>query len=137
MSHYPYRYATSHEQISLTGLKYKRTFADLKPDNILLGMEGSAVIDEMVKDEAEEPTLRKEVGTRAIYLSRIFGDYKKPPGRPKISDFGVAVSGDVSPPHNYPIQADRLRAPEVILGAGWTYSVDIWSLGVMVSLPLT
>lgn len=110
--------------------------ADLKPDNILLGIESQAVIDELVTDEAEEPTPRRMEGSRAIYPSRNFGDLQRPPGPPKIADFGLAVWGDVSQPHNHPIQADLFQAPEVILRAGWTYSVDIWNLGVMVSVPL-
>jgi serine/threonine-protein kinase SRPK3 len=28
-----------------------------------------------------------------------------------------------------------LRAPEVILGAKWDYKVDIWNLGLIVSIP--
>lgn len=112
-------------------------FVDLKPDNILLGIENRAVIDDLVNDEAAEPTPRKLEGRRAIYLSRNFGDIQSPPGPPKIADFGLAVRGDVSKPHNFPIQADLFQAPEVILRAGWTYSVDIWNLGVMVSFSWT
>lgn len=110
--------------------------ADLKPDNILLGIESQAVIDELVNDEAEEPTPRKMEGSRPIYPSRNFGVFQSPPGRPKIADVGLAVRGDVSQPHNHPIQPDLFQAPEVILRAGWTYSADIWNLGVMVSVPL-
>lgn len=95
------------------------------------------MIDALVNHEAKEPTPRKGEGARSIYLSRDFGDFKKGPGRPKIADFGLAVRGDVSRPHNYPIQADLFQAPEVILRAGWTYSVDIWNLGVMVSFLMT
>lgn len=108
----------------------------MKPDNILLGIESQAVIDDSVNDEAEEPTPRKLEGSRAIYPSRNFGDLQSPPGPPKIADFGLAVWGDVSQPHNHPIQADLFEAPEVILRAGWTYIVDVWNLGVMVSVPL-
>ncbi|KAL9101424.1 MAG: hypothetical protein Q9163_003316 [Psora crenata] len=123
----------------LTGLHYLHTkchiihtaLVDLKPDNILLGIEDRTVIEDLVNDEVEEPTPRKEEGSRAIYLSRNFGDYKGPPGPPKIADFGLAVKGNVSGLHKHPIQADLFQAPEVILRAGWTYSVDIWNLGVM------
>ncbi|KAI9744360.1 MAG: hypothetical protein M1835_002773, partial [Candelina submexicana] len=31
-----------------------------------------------------------------------------------------------------PIQLDPFRAPEVILGTGWSYSADIWNLGVLI-----
>ena len=90
----------------------------------------------MVNDEAENPSPRKLEGTRVIYPSRNLGDLQGAPGPPKITDFGLAVSGDGPQPHNHPIQADLFQAPEVILRAGWTYSADIWNLGVMVSLPL-
>lgn len=30
------------------------------------------------------------------------------------------------------IQPEKLRAPEVILGAQWDHKVDIWNLGVIV-----
>lgn len=49
-----------------------------------------------------------------------------------ITDFGFAVCGDG--PHHGAIQVEPFRAPEVILDAGWTYSADIWNLGVMVRL---
>ena len=109
---------------------------DLKPDNILLGVEDQAVIEDLVNDEVKAPTPRKVEGSRAIYPSRNFGDLQSPPGAPKIADFGLSVPGDVPQLHNHPIQADLFQAPEVILQAGWTYSVDIWNLGVMVSVPL-
>lgn len=32
-----------------------------------------------------------------------------------------------------PIQAEPFRAPEVILGAKWNSSVDIWNMGCLVS----
>jgi serine/threonine protein kinase len=109
---------------------------DLKPDNILLGIEHRSAIDELVQQESEEPSPYKWDGSRAIYPSRNFGDLKHPPGRPKLADFGLAVSGDVSSPHTHPIQPNLFQAPEVILEAGWSYSADIWNLGVMVSPTL-
>jgi hypothetical protein len=32
------------------------------------------------------------------------------------------------------VQPQMLRAPEVILGADWDYKIDIWNLGLVVSL---
>lgn len=34
------------------------------------------------------------------------------------------------------IQPERLRAPEVILGAPWDHKVDIWNLGLVVRILL-
>lgn len=46
------------------------------------------------------------------------------------SDFGSAVPGNME--HSEDIQPGFYRAPEVILEAPWTYSVDIWNVGCMV-----
>lgn len=57
---------------------------------------------------------------------------------PQITDFGAATllgtGGDDGAVQlgTRPIQPDYYRAPEVILGCGWSYSADIWNLGVMV-----
>lgn len=55
---------------------------------------------------------------------------------PKIADFGLARRGDSDQPQILPIQSDNYRAPEVILGTGWTYGADIWNLGVLVCFYL-
>lgn len=100
---------------------------------MLLKVESRAAIEELVKEERENPLPYKLSKGKAIYASRNFGDLKKPPGRPQIADFGLAVNGDVSFLHTHSIQADLFQAPEVILQTGWTYSADIWNLGVMVN----
>ncbi|KAJ5609440.1 hypothetical protein N7528_010007, partial [Penicillium herquei] len=51
-------------------------------------------------------------------------------GAPVLCDFGSAVLGDEE--HSEDIQPDIYRAPEVILGIPWTYSVDIWNVGCMI-----
>lgn len=51
-------------------------------------------------------------------------------GAPVLCDFGSAVPGDVE--HSEDIQPNIYRAPEVILGAPWSYSADIWNVGCMV-----
>ncbi|KAL2041068.1 hypothetical protein N7G274_006012 [Stereocaulon virgatum] len=90
----------------------------------MLGIEDRAVIEELVNDEAKEPTPRKEEGSRSIYLSRNFGNFRKVPGRPKIADFGLAVKGKVSGLHNHPVQPDPFQAPELILRADAPTSED-------------
>ena len=51
----------------------------------------------------------------------------------KISDFDAAVFGNVPTPHRYDIQSEQFYASEVLLKADWTYSADIWNLGMMAS----
>lgn len=58
---------------------------------------------------------------------------------PQITDFGASAllsddnnSNDATQLGTHPIQPDYYRAPEVILGCGWSFSADIWNLGVLV-----
>ncbi|KAI9849342.1 MAG: hypothetical protein M1837_004802 [Sclerophora amabilis] len=99
----------------------------------MVGLENETVISDYVKAEAEEPSAEKLDGDRTVYLSRNnFGHPKSAPGPPKIADFGLAVFGDTSESFHHPIQPDCFRAPEVTLDCGWTYSADIWNLGVFI-----
>lgn len=94
-------------------------------------MDGS-IFHEWDNDEITNPSPRKVVNDYTVYLSRPF--YLKKGwsgyGMPLISDFGEALMGKE---HNGLIQPDIYRAPEVILGLGWTSKVDIWNIGVLVS----
>lgn len=78
----------------------------------------------------------KRVGDRNIYLSHNnFGDqHKSWLMLPKIVDFGLAQSGGGKEPLRHPMQPPLYKAPEVLLGIPWSYSVDIWNLGVLVSI---
>ncbi|CAI7658498.1 unnamed protein product [Penicillium bialowiezense] len=60
-----------------------------------------------------------------------FGHLKRGVGSLRICDFSAAVFGNVPKPHNHDIQPQPFCAPEVLLKAGWTYSADIWNLGVV------
>ena len=122
---------TGNLSISLSRMEAKVTCPDIKPDNILFPIEDHRIIKEMIEDEKENPAPAKVYDDRRVYLHRYFGELRGIPGRPKLGDFGLAVEGSKGP-YNHPIQPDRLRAPEVILRAGWSYSADIWNLGVMV-----
>lgn len=104
---------------------------DLKPDNIMVRLEDKSMLERDARDEMENPLPQKKYNDRTIYLSR--NNYGQPAtvtGIVSITDFGHSVQGDDS--NNGCIQAEVYRAPEVILEAGWTYSADIWNLGVMV-----
>lgn len=104
----------------------------MKPDNILVKLEDPSLLDESVKDEYQNPLSQKNnPDGRTIYLSRNdYGVPRKTLGNVQITDFDLAVSGDN--PTSGCIQAEIYRAPEVVLGAGYSYSADIWDLGVMV-----
>lgn len=70
---------------------------------------------------------------RAIYLSQ--SDFGPLQGRrllPKLADFNLCFPGVENQEHLSAIQAHRYHAPEVLLGCPWSYSVDIWNLGLLV-----
>ena len=106
---------------------------DLKLDNILLGFEHPSVIEKFVQRQAQNPMPRKIRDGRSIYFSHSdFGSPKSFRILPKIADFGLAQSGEGPEPLMHPIQPPLFHAPEVVLGTSWTYSADIWNLGVLV-----
>lgn len=96
-------------------------------------MEDVAILERDARDEYHSPLPQNITDERIIYLSRNdYGQFSKPTGIVQIADFDLSVSGKT--PHWGCIQAEACRAPEVILDAGYSYSADIWSLGVMVSV---
>ena len=99
--------------------------------------EDEGLMDWMAKNELEDPLPQKQLPDRTIYKSR--NEYGQPRhgkglrwALPTIVDFNHAIYG--AGPHYGPIQAEPYRAPEVVLDAGWSYSVDIWSLAILVCL---
>lgn len=93
------------------------------------------MINDYVRQQKKKSSLLKEVDGHPIYQSMAdFGRLKKGVGRLKICDFGAAVLGDVPVPHSHDIQPAQFCAPEVLLKGGWTYSADIWNLGMVVSI---
>lgn len=99
--------------------------------NILLPAD-SSVLAQFENEELKEPSPRKEVDGVIIYQSRELG-IPKDFGEPVLCDFGSAVALDDGVEHREDIQPNVYRSPEVILDIQWTYSVDIWNVGCMVS----
>ena len=98
-----------------------------------MGFEHPSVLQDFAQRQTENPMPRKIKDGRSIYLSHNdFGPPKSFRILPKIADFGLAQSGEGSEPRMHPIQPPLFHAPEVLLGTSWTYSVDIWNLGVLV-----
>ncbi|EEP78461.1 predicted protein [Uncinocarpus reesii 1704] len=111
----------------------QRLKGDLKLDNILVTFENEDVLKNFVKAQRSLPMGQKVDGTgRTVYLSHNnFGDLHEAKCLPKITDFGSACRIQPHEHMLHPIQPDVYRAPEVLLGCGWTTKADIWNLGVM------
>ncbi|CAG8412498.1 unnamed protein product [Penicillium salamii] len=112
-----------------------QSMADLKSDNILMALRDHSMLGKVIQDEIEDPLPQRILKDRTIHLSRNnFGFQARNLGRPVITDFGLSVSGDEGP-HRHSIQPNEFRAPEVIIGASWSYSAvmvcydhHIWEL---------
>lgn len=89
-----------------------------------------SVLIDFEQAELQAPCPRKELDERCIYVSREL-TMPKEMGAPVLCDFGSAVIGGIE--HLEDIQPNIYRAPEVILEVPWTYSVNIWDVGCMVS----
>ena len=105
---------------------------DISANNILINIEDESILRDFVNDEMTHPAPRKFIDGKTIYASRGFG-LPKVYGMAALSDFGSAVNGDETRHHN--AQPDFFRAPEVMIKADWSYAVDIWNVGVLVSVP--
>lgn len=113
--------------------------SDLKLDNIMIDIEDQSTIDAFIRGQATHPMARKHIGDHTVYrCHNDFGPIVRKPRAsgslvPMITDFGLAQRGDKPEPLLHPIQPNEYRAPEVLLGIGWTYSADMWNFGAMVS----
>ena len=103
---------------------------DLQATNVHLRIEEDSTLKDFEAAELRAPSPRKVDGDRVIYESRGLKRPKRS-GHPILCDFGEARFGKKT--YTDDIQPFVYRAPEIILGIPWTYSVDIWNLAVMVS----
>lgn len=100
----------------------------------MLPFEDPDVLRDYVHQQEADPAPFEERRGRPVYQSRPdFGRLRNGVGFVKLTDFGLAVRGNVPTKHTHDIQPLEYTAPEVMLGAGWTYSADIWNLGLVVS----
>lgn len=103
----------------------------------MITIENDAVLEKFVKRQKKKPQPRhvQAEGGRTTYLSQ--GDFGPLNGSklvPQLSDFHLSFPGPTDGKGLLtPIQSHQCRAPEVILGCPWSYSVDIWNLGLLVS----
>ncbi|KAK4989742.1 hypothetical protein LTR66_006998 [Elasticomyces elasticus] len=120
---YPYHF------ITLSHVRLLTAFADIKASNIMLTINDDTILQDFEKAEMEKPSDRKVYPDRTIYTSRQF---RRPTvyGLPTLCDFGEARFGPVQEPAV--VQPEAYRAPEVVLEMPWSYSVDIWNIGVMI-----
>ena len=120
---------------------------DLKLDNILMTFENQDILPNFVKEQTTNlPMQCKTDPTSGRTIYRCHNDFGSLNWRelrkmlPKIVDFGLATrsesdkQGQVRNERvgSHPIQPDHYRAPEVILGCPWSFSADIWNIGVLV-----
>ena len=103
----------------------------------MMTFEDQSTIETFVEGQKESPMAAKKTGSRTVYkCHNNFGPIFSGLGNiiPQITDFGLAQRADQVELLNHPIQPDEYRAPEVFLGIGWSYSTDIWNMGVLVSI---
>lgn len=97
---------------------------DLKPENILLYDDGFN----------KKSLVSKTLVSAYVNLSNI-NDFKKVPkvsrilNNPliQIIDFGSAIFNDEY--HSSIVSTRHYRAPEIVLGIGWSFPCDMWSIG--------
>ncbi|KND93317.1 Serine/threonine-protein kinase SRPK [Tolypocladium ophioglossoides CBS 100239] len=107
---------------------------DIKDDNIMVTIENDAILAKFVNYHKQKPQprhVRKD--GRVIYLSQDdFGPLQRGTLLVELADFNLSFPGLVGDGgHLSAIQSHRYRAPEVLLGCSWSYSVDIWNLGLL------
>ena len=90
---------------------------DLKPENILLCQNDYQTFTYNRKIPSSSSTISRQATQRKVLLDTEI----------RLIDFGSATFQDEY--HSSVVSTRHYRAPEIILGLGWSYPCDIWSIG--------
>ncbi|PSK53401.1 hypothetical protein B9Z65_8956 [Elsinoe australis] len=99
--------------------------ADIQPRNILLGILDNSAFERFEREAREQPMPRKELSDHTVCISQPMPSTK---GATKLSDFSEARFH--SDQNTDRVMPDVFRAPEVVLGMPWSYSVDLWGFSM-------
>ncbi|KAG5994938.1 hypothetical protein E4U54_002999 [Claviceps lovelessii] len=90
---------------------------DLKPENILLADDAYQTFTYNRKIPSSSTTINRQASQRRVLLNTEI----------RLIDFGSATFQDEY--HSSVVSTRHYRAPEIILGLGWSFPCDIWSIG--------
>jgi len=90
---------------------------DLKPENILLCQNDYQTFTYNRKIPSSSSTISRQATQRKVLLDTEI----------RLIDFGSATFQDEY--HSSVVSTRHYRAPEIILGLGWSFPCDIWSIG--------
>ncbi|KAK2000583.1 kinase-like protein [Colletotrichum falcatum] len=90
---------------------------DLKPENILLCDSAYQTFTYNRKIPSSSTTVNRQANQRKVLLDTEI----------RLIDFGSATFQDEY--HSSVVSTRHYRAPEIILGLGWSFPCDIWSIG--------
>ncbi|GLI73266.1 hypothetical protein PoHVEF18_001481 [Penicillium ochrochloron] len=106
----------------------KLVHTDINSSNVLHELKEESLFERFTQAEMQNPSRRKIVNDMPVYASRRF-DRQMLHGHAVLGDVDSAVSGEKT--WNHDVQPNVYRSPEVMLGTGWSYPIDIWNVGVM------
>ncbi|KJK74454.1 hypothetical protein H634G_10361 [Metarhizium anisopliae BRIP 53293] len=123
------------ESVDYLHTKCRLIHTDIKDDNSMVTIESEDILTNFIRRQTKNPQpkhIRIQDG-RETYLSQ--GNFGLSQGSgllPKVAGFNFAFPGLANGNgHLFAIQSHRFRTPEVILGCPWSYSVDVWNLGLL------
>ncbi|TVY85551.1 Dual specificity protein kinase lkh1 [Lachnellula suecica] len=90
---------------------------DLKPENILLCDSAYQAFTYSRRIPSSSSTVNRQAAQRKVLLDTEI----------RLIDFGSATFQDEY--HSSVVSTRHYRAPEIILGLGWSFPCDIWSIG--------